>query len=627
MKINRIILFLTLSIGLSSCSFLDREPLDFGNETVYFDKTSDLANYTNGFYKLLPNVSTYAGGVFTDDNNSDNQTRKNPNNLFYKGDKLTPNLWESQWKFKDIRELNYFINLIKTKKSKNEIVGTEEDINHYIGEAYFFKAWDYFRLLSTIGDVPILNTVLTEDEQELKIRSKREPRNEVARAIIAWCDSAAINMKDKAPQLGRISKDAAYLLKARVALYEATWEKYHAKTALVPGNPKWPGSEMYPNFKFKSGSADEEVKYFFDQAIAAADIVASKRTLYTDYIKLFNDTKGDVVAHEEVIAARYFTSSTGHSITHYLFRTAYGTGYTRSLVESFLTTEGLPIYADNNYKGDEIMYNMLENRDKRLTSSVKVGGFYVNPTDATDTIVNFLPRITEVGQGSSTGYEIKKWISYEKGQEETVSSGTSAIPYFRAAEAYLIYIEAYYERYGNLGGNVDKYWKAIRTRAGIDTDYNKTISNTDLSKEKDLAKTSRNQLIDKTLYNIRRERRNEFIAEGMRLNDLKRWRSLDAMVNYQVEGMNLWDDIYNRYEDSKLKGTVSPKSAGKYIRPFQIVATNVAYNGYNFPKQHYLEPIPVSEIILTGAKKSTIHQNPGWPSTTVGPADYSTDMD
>lgn len=627
MKINRIIPFLALFVGLSSCSFLDREPLDFGDETVYLDKTADLANYTNGFYRLLPNVSTYGGGIFTADNSSDNQTRKNPNNLFYPGDKLTPSLWGSQWKFKDIRELNYFINTVSQKRADNKIVGTAEEINHYLGEAYFFKAWDYFRLLSTVGDVPILNSVLPEEEQILKTKSKREPRNEVARAILAWCDSAAVNMQEKAPQLGRISKDAAYLLKARVALYEATWEKYHAQTALVPGNPKWPGSKMHPDFKFRSGSPTAEVNYFLDQAIEAADKVASKRTLYPDYIKLFNDTKGDVVAHEEVIAARYFIGSTGHSITHYLFRTAYGTGYTRSLVESYLTTAGLPIYADPNYKGDAIMYNMLQDRDKRLTSSVKVGGFYVNPSDITDTIVNFLPRITEVGQGSSTGYEIKKWISYEKGQEETVSSGTSAIPYFRAAEAYITYIEAYYERNGNLGGNVDTYWKALRTRAGIDTDYQKTIAKTDLSKEKDLAKTSKNKLIDKTLYNIRRERRNEFIAEGMRLNDLKRWRSLDAMVNYQVEGMNLWDDIYKRYEDSKLKGTVSPKSAGKYMRPFQVVATNVAYNGYNFPKPHYLDPIPVSEIILTGNEQSTIYQNPGWPSTTVGPADYSTDMD
>lgn len=41
----------------------------------------------------------------------------------------------------------------------------------------------------------------------------------------------------------RISKNVAYLLHARVALYEATWEKYHRGTAFVPGGSGWPGKD------------------------------------------------------------------------------------------------------------------------------------------------------------------------------------------------------------------------------------------------------------------------------------------------------------------------------------------------------------------------------------------------
>lgn len=624
MKI-KITYFVLLTFILGSCNFLDREPLDFGDENAYFKNTNDLANYTNGFYSMLPNVSTWGGGIFTEDNNSDNQTGSFPNSLFYQGDKLTPALWESQWQFTNIRELNYFIQIVSKKRSENMIVGSRQEINHYLGEAYFFKAYDYFRLLSTLGDVPILNEVPDNNEQKLIAMSKRAPRNEVARAILSWCDSAAVNMMKKAPATGRISKDVAFLLKSRVALFEATWEKYHEGTAFVPGNPKWPGSSTYPGFKFPAGSAQAEYNFFFEQAIAAADSVASTRKLYPEYIDMFNDTKGNVVASDEVLVARYFNSSHGHSITHYLLRTGYGTGYTRSLVESFLTTNGLPIYADPTYQGDAVMYYMLENRDKRLVNSVKVAGFVINPLNNKDTLVNYLPRIYITGgQGSPTGYELKKWISYENGQDETVSSGTSAIPMFRAAEAYLNYLEAYYERYGNLGGNCDKYWKALRTRAGVNPDYTITIANTDLSKENDLAVKSGNKYVDKTLYNIRRERRNEFIAEGMRLRDLKRWRALDGMVAYKIEGLNLWDDLYNKYTADQIKeGTVSQRSSGKYINPFRIVATNVVYNGYNFPKAHYLEPIPVSEIILTGGTSSPIYQNPGWPSNTDGLADYS----
>mgnify|MGYP000741959843 FL=1 len=52
-------------------------------------------------------------------------------------------------------------------------------------------------------------------------------------------------------------------------------------------------------------------------------------------------------------------------------------------------------------------------------------------------------------------------------------------------------------------------------------------------------------MIDKTLYNIRRERCCEFIAEGMRKDDLLRWRSLDKMKNYQTEGFN-WQEYQKR---------------------------------------------------------------------------------
>ncbi|MDD2997245.1 MAG: RagB/SusD family nutrient uptake outer membrane protein, partial [Paludibacter sp.] len=276
------------------------------------------------------------------------------------------------------------------------------------------------------------------------------------------------------------------------------------------------------------------------------------------------------------------------------------------------------------------MYLMLQNRDIRLTSSVKPGGLVVN---GTDTIVNYKPLIYSSGnQGTPTGYELKKWISYESGQDATPTSGTSATPVFRVAEAYLIYLEAYYERYGQLGGNCDTYWKALRTRAGVSTDYQATIAATDLNLENDLATKSRGTFVDATLYNIRRERRCEFVAEGMRLLDLKRWRSLDHMINYQVEGINLWADIYRLYTADQIKvgQTVSSSSLSTYLRPYQIVSTSIVYDGYTFPKPHYLEPVPVSEIIMTstnGQDNSPIYQNPGWPAKISGPADYNFDCD
>lgn len=625
-----------LAGSVASCNFLDREPMDFGDENAYYKTVDDLELAVNDFYQILPKMEYLWGGPYEDDNTSDNQCGNWPNNMFYPGDKKTVQQANSEWKFVNLRGINFFINKTKEQMDAGAITGTKEFIDHYWGEGFFFRAYEHFRLLRNYGDAPILEVMLPDDEATLAQASKRRPRNEVARFIIEDLKRAEELMMENAPAEGRLSKDAARLLRARVALYEATWEKYHANTAFVPGNPKWVGASMYPDFQFKAGDAQKEIEYFLDQAIEAADLVASHRALDDDYIAMFNRLT-PFSSNDEVILARYYQMGIlSHSASNYLGRTGGGTGFTRALVNTFLMKNGLPIYADgSNYGGDTYMLDEMKDRDERLVNSVKIAGSDIETvqgpdgTLVNDTIYYYRPQLTLSGnEASPTGYELKKWVSNEPGQQEQ-GQGTSATPILRAAEAYLIYLEAYYERHGNLGGNCDRYWTELRRRAGVDTDYNKTIAATDLSKENDLAVCSKGIEVDKTLYNIRRERRCELLGEGMRLDDLKRWRALDKMKDYQVEGMNLWDEMYKMYDNGALNGVVSPSGVSNYIRPLQKTSTSVAYNGYNFPKPHYLEPIPISEFLLTvdGSGNSTLYQNPGWPTKSDGIADYSYDCD
>lgn len=625
-----------LAGSVASCNFLDREPMDFGDENAYYKTVDDLELAVNDFYQILPKMEYLWGGPYEDDNTSDNQCGNWPNNMFYPGDKKTVQQANSEWKFVNLRGINFFINKTKEQMDAGAITGTKEFIDHYWGEGFFFRAYEHFRLLRNYGDAPILEVMLPDDEATLAQASKRRPRNEVARFIIEDLKRAEELMMENAPAEGRLSKDAARLLRARVALYEATWEKYHANTAFVPGNPKWVGASMYPDYQFKAGDAQKEIEYFLDQAIEAADLVASHRALDDDYIAMFNRLT-PFSSNDEVILARYYQMGIlSHSASNYLGRTGGGTGFTRALVNTFLMKNGLPIYANgSNYGGDTYMLDEMKDRDERLVNSVKIAGSDIETvqgpdgTLVNDTIYYYRPQLTLSGnEASPTGYELKKWVSNEPGQQEQ-GQGTSATPILRAAEAYLIYLEAYYERHGNLGGNCDRYWTELRRRAGVDTDYNKTIAATDLSKENDLAVCSKGIEVDKTLYNIRRERRCELLGEGMRLDDLKRWRALDNMKDYQVEGMNLWDEMYKMYDNGALNGVVSPSGVSNYIRPLQKTSTSVAYNGYNFPKPHYLEPIPISEFLLTvdGSGSSTLYQNPGWPTKSDGIADYSYDCD
>lgn len=655
------ILFLSIIAVLtfSSCDdFLQRDPLDFGSEKSYFKTVADLQKAANDFYPMLPgNSSLNYSGLYTIDNNSDNQCNFSSNSNFYEGIKMTPTVAESEWKFSYIRDCNYYIKLIPERMADKQIVGNEDQINHYLGEFYFFRAFDYFRLLTKIGDAPIIKDVISDEHASLVKNSKRAPRNEVARFILEDLKKAESLMLNKAPQVGRLYKDCATFMIARVALFEATWEKYHAGTAFVPGNAKWVGHKMYPDFQFESGSAQNEINFFLDEAIAASQKIASTRPLFNNYISLFN-SNGINAIPEIVMAKSYLKGTNGHSVPKLLQAGGYGMGFTRSLVESFLMDDGLPIYASPKYdmaSSDTSLVTLTANMDVRLKESIKLPDeVNVVKPDGTVSLFGYPNIENRMSEGCPTGYEMRKWHVTDQEQGREYYQGISDTPIFRAAEAYLIYLEAYYERHGELDANCDTYWKALRARAGVSTDYMSTINATDLSKEGDLGKYSHRKLIDKTLYNIRRERRCEFIAEGMRLDDLRRWRSLDNMNStwnngqgYIIEGMNLWDHYYTHYPYVKngvsyydmetirrevLKGDiVSQPDDSKYIRPHRVYQTDRAFDGYNFPKPHYLEPIPVNEIIMTSensdSSTSSIYQNPGWPNFIAGPADYSYDCD
>lgn len=206
-------------------------------------------------------------------------------------------------------------------------------------------------------------------------------------------------------------------------------------------------------------------------------------------------------------------------------------------------------------------------------------------------------------------------------------------PVFRAVEAYLNYIEASCMKNGgsSIDSKADSYWKAIRERVGLPADYQMTVAATDLAKEKDWAVYSGGQPVSKLLYNIRRERRCELMEEGFRMNDLKRWRALDQIKNYQVEGFKLWGPMQYNYVDSQGNSSLIPEGTegktanvssprnSEYLRPYQIVKTsNLVYDGYNWCDAHYLSPIAMQHFRITATdpengETSVIYQNPGWP--------------
>ncbi|MDR0572468.1 MAG: RagB/SusD family nutrient uptake outer membrane protein [Tannerella sp.] len=524
---------------------------------------------------------------------------------------------------------------------------------------YFLRAFEYAKKRQEFGDFPIIRYVLPDQKEPLIEAGKRYPRNEVARFILSDLDSAIMLLKPVSPDGKnlRISSYCAQLVKSREALFEATWLKYFKDTPFVPNGQGWPGKNKDYNasYQFPSGSIDNEIEFFLTQAMEAAQAVADNIPLVENN-GILQQTEADVSnpyydvysvvdlsGFDEILLWRQYNKELGiiHNVPIGMQEAAFGNGMTRGLVDGFLMANGLPIYAaGSGYEDDDYIADVRKNRDGRLWLFLKEPGqinvIWDSPEGTHATPIEPIPAIThsDYGRRYVTGYSIRKGASFY-GNQCGNSSGYTGLPVFRAVEAYLNYMEACYEKSGALDAKAQEYWRTIRNRAKTDADFNKTIAATDMQKEKpnDWGAYSGDKLIDATLYNIRRERRCELMAEGLRYSDLKRWRSMDQMITtpYHIEGFKIWGpmkDWYNTgvnggsiliYGLNNDRSNVSSPDLGVYLRPYEILSRSLVLEGYKWTMAHYLSPIAIQNFMNTtennDISQSPVYQNPGWPLT------------
>ena len=658
MKLTNNFFSLILGIGmvtLSACNDkLDIVPPSNITPEDYLLEESQLEAYTINRYGQLP-----VNDPFASDNQTDVQAGMSVPAKYTKGE-WKVDATEGDWDWGEMYHINYFLNNVVPRHARGEISGDPDMINHYIGEMYFFRALQHYKKLVAIGDAPIVTRTYKDEKAELVEASKRMPRTEVARFIIQDLDSAIMLMKQESPdgKRNRLSKPVAQLLKSRVALFEGTWLKYFKGTAFVPNGPGWPGASKDYNqgYQFQSGSIDNEINWFLEQAIQAADEVASNFTLTSNtgilpqgvgesnpFVEMYGAI--DMSIYDEVLLWKAYDKGLGitNNIPVNSSTSNLGVGVTKGMVDTYLMKNGLPWYAPGSgYHGDESIADVRADRDDRAYLFLKEPGqinMWINTNMGTHGAIvePFLPNITSGSEQFryNTGYTNRKGVNPDKALCDNWGGYNGCIVY-RAVEAYLNYIEAYYERYQSLDSKAMDYWKRIRERAGVDTDIQKTIDATDMSKEAlaNWGAYSAGALVDKTLYNIRRERCCEFMAEGYRMDDLRRWRSLDQLINqpYHIEGMKIWGEYYPAqyaeaaktdktyeliYGVDNPEANVSSPELSKYLRPYQIART-LAYDGFTWKMAHYLNPIAIKHFQLTSEAggdyaDSPIYQNPGWP--------------
>lgn len=663
---------------MTSCNdYLDKEPLSEITPEQYFNDAAALEAYCNERYtEVLPAINNYSYGLYSD-NATDIMTNIYPDGKYQTGDwrtDLSNNNWRDGWK--RINTINFFFDNVLPKQEAGAISGSPADVNHYIGEMHFFRAFEYFKNLKLFGDFPIVTSCLPDEINALTEACKRAPRNEVARFILEELDKAYELLRQTNKATTRINANTAMLLKSRVALYEGTFEKNFAGTAFVPGSSEWPGKSKDYNssFAYKAGSAAQEADFFLSEAIKAAEIVADEAkgslTLNTGVIpqdmgKSLADDESenpwlsmfgtlDLSGYPEVLLWRQFSKGLGitHNIVVQAQKGNQGIGSTRGLVDGFTMASGLPIYASGSgYHGDNTIHDVRLDRDPRLVVLLKEPGqrnVLIENSDGTHANpVEGIPGFWESSdeQRYSTGYALRKGNNPDAAHCGNGANYT-AIPVFRSVEALLNYIEAYYELNGSLGGKCDEYWRAIRGRhTGLETDYNITINATQMNEEAkgDWGAYTAGQLIDPVRYNIRRERRNELMAEGFRWDDLVRWRALDQLITnpFHIEGCHIWNandemiKYFAQFGDgdnadpeklkTRLQGCLSKASESEYVRPHRGNNSTQVVNGLTWHMAHYLQPMPIKQMMLTApdgksVDQSPLYQNPYWPSEPNLPA-------
>lgn len=678
MKFKHIALMsLALAATFSSCSdYLEQEPPSSLPSDGFFTSEAKVKAAADQFYaQVLPGHGNWSYGNYAADVNTDNQMNWNGDSKFANGLWKTSNT-NSYWcttkdynngnhnadntiTWSQIRNINYQLNNILEAQAAGKIAGSPASVNQYIGEIYFMRAYCYFSMLQKFGDFPIITEAYPDDEEILVAANKRQPCNEVARFILEDLDKAISLMSDGFDKNHtRISPDAAQLFKSRVALYEGSWLTYFAGTPFVPQGEGWPGKtkDYNANYQYPTGSVDAEAKYFLQESAKAAEIVADKYKgqlqvntgkipqSETDPQNPYFNIWGtyDMSGTPEVLLWRQYSKELGvtNCVEVAIQHGDYGTGLTRSMVEGYLMKDGKPIYNSAYTYSDQTIADVATNRDPRLTIFLKVPGqknIFKNMSASEDHYVEVEPNPTIATRNGEndyvTGYAIRKGGTFDKANTGN-GNCYNALEVFRATEALLNYMEAEYMLTNSLSGKVLEYWKDVRKAAGFTGDAinpEVTIEATDMSKEKlDWGSYSGGQqLTDKVLYNIRRERRCELLAEGLRGMDLQRWRSYDQLMTTpaHMDGMHLWNTPMqswydNLNADGSSNANVSNVSLSEYYRPLEVnmTATNSYKDGFTWHMAHYLEPLPLRQFLLTASDYSSVdqsplYQNPYWSTT------------
>ncbi|MGH2644263.1 MAG: RagB/SusD family nutrient uptake outer membrane protein, partial [Chitinophagaceae bacterium] len=494
------LLILPLVIGLllilGSCkkNFLDREPLSQLSPSSSFSSASELELYTNSFYNsVLPSAtSLYSENV-------DNVVTTSLSSLLT-GNRTVPTSGGG-WSWGALRNINFFLQNYQKGGLSGAITAP------YVGVARFFRAFFYFNLVTTFGDVPWYSTAIGAGDSTL-LNEPRTSRIIVIDSILADLDYAIANCP-ATPSVDKITKWTALALKSRVCLYEGTWREYHANDIF--------GKDSYGAHLTGADSLLQECVNASNTLMNSGEYSIYTSTPDKAYAELFNSP---TPISEEVILARTFSASLQvyHNVNYYTVSPSFGKpGLSENLFNSYLMNNGTP-FTDVHGHDTMQFYQSVQNRDPRLSQTIRTPGY---------TRIGSTQELAPDFGATVTGYQLTKFVG--PASQDINDRSITPLPIFDYDEVLLNFAEAKAELGTLTQGDIDRSIKLLRDRVGM-PDLNMVYANANPDPYMETEYPNVTGTNKGVILEIRRERRIELVMEGFRWDDLMRWAAGDLLT-------------------------------------------------------------------------------------------------
>lgn len=630
-KIISILLFACAG-ALAACDFLDVVPEGQATQEDIFKTSKEARKYLNTLYTYAPNIAAYrympdfcAGDDIITATNG--QTRYFPyKSMLYNEENASQTyygLWDATTSspsgrtnydmYKGIRYCYIMIDNIDAVPGISPSVADE-----FKGEAYFLIAYYHWVLLTHYGPVILVRGQLDMGLPEEQVYVARSPFDECVTFIAETYDRAAdlLHGYPTRPDadLGRATSVAAKAMKARLLLYAAS--------PLCNGN-----TEFYARFRNNDGTPLMSQTYNPEKWKWALDACQEAITLAEDNgHRLYESPnataaataaeRGEINYHDCFVEPLWNT-------TEYLWAMGDQTGIgllqryggarlklpystdgfcinivpTFECVEMYYTHNGLPWDRDPEtmhidpyaYNAEKETVNLHVYKEPRFYASVGYdrGTYRFNGGKMTIKAHKGEPQgftgSYDNEYQSYNGYFCQKWVN-EQSKMTLNSSGNYSVstymsyvfPYMRIAELYLSYAEADFEYDGTLSDYGYECLNKIRSRCGLPTfqeSWSRAGGIPSGQKLRDI---------------IRRERSIEFLMEGRRFHDIRRWKIAEECLRPIPKAWNIEGDT-----PEKFYKLVDMKENDTRI--------------FTTPK-HYWLAIPNSQLNINGQ----LVQNPGY---------------